>query len=314
MSSALALASVTAVLRNLLIDLSGNTHRSEFCIDKLYSPDSVSGRLGLVEFRAFEMPPHARMSIVQMLLLRALIARFWQEPYRRKPVRWGTELHDRFLLPHYVWQDLQDVICDLQGFGYPLKPEWFAPFLEFRFPHIGEITQQDINLELRTAIEPWHVLGEEVTAQGTSRFVDSAVERLQVKISGMTEDRHVLHCNGRRVPLRPTGRKGEFVAGVRFKAWQPPSGLHPTIGVHTPLVFDIFDTWNRRAIGGCTYYSGHPGGRHNETFPVNANEAESRRIARFRDIGHTPGAYEPVEEETTHDYPYTLDLRRTSTC
>jgi uncharacterized protein (DUF2126 family) len=305
---------VDRLLRNLLIDVSGNTHRSEFCIDKLYSPDSVSGRLGLVEFRAFEMPPHARMSVVQMLLLRSLIARFWQQPYRRKPVYWGTELHDRFMLPHYVWQDIRDVICDLQACGFPLKLEWFAPFHEFRFPHIGSITKQDIELEIRTAIEPWHVLGEEVTAQGTSRFVDSAVERVQVKVSGATDERHVVVCNGRRVPLRPTGRRGEFVAGVRFKAWQPPSGLHPTIGVHTPLVFDILDTWNRRSIGGCTYYSGHPGGRHYETFPVNANEAESRRIARFRDTGHTPGNFEVPLEESSRDYPCTLDLRKASLC
>ena len=305
---------VDRLLRNLLVDVSGNTHRSEFCIDKLYSPDSVSGRMGLVEFRAFEMPPHVRMSMVQMLLLRALIAKFWKQPYRKKPVYWGTELHDRFMLPHYVWQDIRDVICDLQLSGYPLKLEWFAPFQEFRFPHIGDITHQDIHLEIRTAIEPWHVLGEEVTAQGTSRYVDSAVERLQVKVSGATDERHVVVCNGRRVPLRPTGRRGEFVGAVRFKAWQPPSGLHPMMGVHTPLVFDILDTWNQRSIGGCTYYSGHPGGRHEETFPVNANEAESRRIARFKDIGHTAGIFEAPAEESSRDYPYTLDLRKSSSC
>jgi uncharacterized protein (DUF2126 family)/transglutaminase-like putative cysteine protease len=305
---------VDRLLRNLLIDVSGNTHRSEFCIDKLYSPESVSGRLGLVEFRAFEMPPHALMSMVQMLLLRSLIARFWHQPYQKKPVHWGTELHDRFMLPHYVWQDIRDVICDLQQAGFPFKLEWLAPFQEFRFPHIGSITKDDMELEIRTAIEPWHVLGEEVTAQGTSRFVDSAVERLQVRINGATDERHIVVCNGRRVPMRPTGRRGEFVAGVRFKAWQPPSGLHPTIAVHTPLVFHILDTWNQRSIGGCTYYSGHPGGRHYETFPVNANEAESRRIARFRDIGHTPDDFEVPMEETSREYPYTLDLRKSSSC
>jgi len=305
---------VDRLLRNLLVDLSGNTHRAEFCIDKLYSPDSASGRLGLVEFRAFEMPPHMRMSVVQMLLLRSLIARFWRQPYRKKPVHWGTELHDRFMLPHYVWQDIRDVICDLQSAGFLLQLDWFAPFQEFRFPHIGRITQQDIELELRTAVEPWHVLGEEVSAQGTSRYVDSSVERVQVRVEGATDGRHVVTCNGRRVPLRPTGRRGEFVAGVRFKAWQPPSGLHPTIGVHTPLVFDILDTWNGRSIGGCTYYSGHPGGRHEESFPVNANEAESRRIARFRDIGHTTGRFEAPAEETSRDYPCTLDLRKAAPC
>jgi uncharacterized protein (DUF2126 family)/transglutaminase-like putative cysteine protease len=305
---------VDRLLRNLLIDVSGNTHRSEFCIDKLYSPESTSGRLGLVEFRAFEMPPHARMSIVQMLLLRSLVARFWNNPYRKNPVRWGTELHDRFLLPYYVWQDMQDVICDLQDAGYALKLEWFSPFHEFRFPHIGEVTYDDIQLQLSTAVEPWHVLGEEVTAQGTSRFVDSAVERIQVRVNGMTGGRHIVACNGRRVPLRPTGRRGEYIAGVRFKAWQPPSGLHPTIAVHTPLVFDIVDSWNGRSIGGCTYYSGHPGGRHYETFPVNANEAESRRIARFKDIGHTPGPIDIPAEEKSLEYPFTLDLRKAPTC
>ena len=305
---------VDRLLRNLLVDVSGNTHRSEFCIDKLYSPDSVSGRLGLVEFRAFEMPPHVRMSMAQLLLLRSLIAKFWKSPYRKKPIYWGTELHDRFMLPHYVWQDMRDVICDLQSAGYPLKLQWFAPFKEFRFPHIGDITHQDIHLEIRTAIEPWHVLGEEVTAQGTSRFVDSAVERLQVKMNGATDERHVVVCNGRRVPMRPTGRRSEFVGAVRFKAWQPPSGLHPMMGVHTPLIFDILDTWNQRSIGGCTYYSGHPGGRHEDKFPVNANEAESRRIARFKDIGHTPGIFEAPVEEPSRDYPYTLDLRKSSTC
>jgi uncharacterized protein (DUF2126 family)/transglutaminase-like putative cysteine protease len=300
---------VDRLMRNLLIDVTGNTHRAEFCIDKLYSPDSASGRLGLVEFRAFEMPPHARMSLVQMLLLRSLIAWFWDQPYRRAPVRWGTELHDRFMLPHFVQRDCEDVVTDLQQAGFPLQKDWLAPFLEFRFPHCGRVVRRDIELELRTGIEPWHVLGEEVTSQGTARFVDSSVERLQVRVNGMTDGRHVVGCNGRQVPLRPTGRRGEFVAGVRYKAWQPPSGLHPTIAAHAPLVFDIIDTWNQRSIGGCTYHVVHPGGRHFETFPINANEAESRRIARFRDHGHTPGVLNVTYEPVSPDHPYTLDLR-----
>ena len=306
---------VDRLLRNLLVDSTGNTHRTEFCIDKLYSPDSASGRLGLVEFRAFEMPPHPRMSLVQMLLLRSLIARFWDQPYDRNPVRWGTELHDRFLLPHFAWQDFQDVICDQQRAGYPLQAEWYAPFFEFRFPHIGSIHSDDgIGVELRTAIEPWHVLGEEVTSQGTARFVDSAVERVQVKVSGMTGERHLVTCNGRRLPLRNTGRRGEFVAGVRFKAWQPPSGLHPTIPTQTPLVFDLVDTWNRHSIAGCTYHVEHPGGRNPATFPVNANEAEARRIARFFSHGHTPGPMEPPAEQPSTDFPYPLDLRYRPRC
>jgi len=306
---------VDRVLRNLLADVTGNTHRTEFCIDKLYSPDTASGRQGLVEFRAFEMPPHARMSLAQMLLLRSLVARFWKEPYTRQPVRWGTELHDRFLLPHFVRQDFDDVICDLGRAGYPFDAAWFDPFFEFRFPHYGDlVTENGITVELRAAIEPWNVLAEEVTAQGTARFVDSSVERMQVLANGMVGDRHILACNGRRVPLRPTGKKGEYVAGIRFKAWQPPSGLHPTIPSHNPLVLEIIDTWNRHSMGGCTYHVAHPGGRNYETFPVNAYEAESRRIARFRHMGHTPGTIDPPPEEPAGDHPYTLDLRYRTGC
>jgi uncharacterized protein (DUF2126 family) len=327
---------VDRLLRNLLVDITGNTHRSEFCIDKLYSPNSATGRLGIVEFRAFEMPPHAQMSLVQMLLLRSLIARFWKQPYQHKLVRWGTALHDKYMLPHYVWADIKDVVCDMQRAGYPFQLEWLAPFLEFRFPHCGRVHIQDIKLELQIAIEPWHVLGEEVTNLGTARFVDSSVERLQIKVTGFTDSRYVVTCNGRRVPLHNTGTHGEYVAGVRYRAWQPPSALHPTIGVHSPLVVDIIDTWNGRSIGGCTYYVVHPGGRSYDVFPINAYAAETRRISRFWEFGHTPGVLvlppevttsgqfypeghppgpmSPPMEERNPEYPYTLDLRLQSKC
>jgi uncharacterized protein (DUF2126 family)/transglutaminase-like putative cysteine protease len=301
---------VDRLFRNLLTDATGNTHRAEICIDKLYSPDGPTGRLGLVEFRSFEMPPHARMSLAQQLLLRALIAMFWERPYRRKFVRWGTALHDRFMLPHYLWADLETIVADLKAADLPIELEWFRPHFEFRFPLFGTITAENLTLELRQALEPWHVLGEESTAGGTARYVDSSVERVEVKIKGQTGDRYIVTCNGRPLPLASTGNWGEAVAGVRYRAWWPPTALHPTIPPHVPLTFDIVDSWTGRSIAGCRYHVSHPGGRHFDTFPINAYEAEGRRLARFDAEGHTAGGMRVRPESVNPDYPSTLDLRR----
>jgi uncharacterized protein (DUF2126 family) len=308
-----ALFELEIAFREVTRKTAGQPETPPWLVDRVFRDVLIaSGRLGLLELRALEMPPHARMSLAQQLLLRALTARFWKTPYApERLARWDTELHDRFMLPFFVWQDFEDVLTELCESGYGFDAAWFHPHFEFRFPKYGDFAARGIEIDLRAALEPWNVLGEDASAGGTARYVDSSLERLQVHASGMAPDRYALTCNGVTVPLQPTGTEGELVAGVRYRAWCPPRCLHPNIGVHAPLTFDLVDLWMERSLGGCQYHVAHPGGRSHDTRPVNALEAEGRRRARFFRMGHTPGKLSPAPAPANPDFPFTLDLRRT---
>lgn len=301
---------IDALLRNLLVDITGNTHRTEISIDKLFDAKTPQGQQGLIEFRSFEMQPHPHMCLLQMLLVRSLIAHFWKKPYSHPLIRFGTALHDRMLLPYFLWKDLADILSKLNADGFSFKLEWFKPFFELRFPHYGSVQIDDLQLELRMALEPWNVLGEECSTTGTSRTVDSSTERLQVKISGLTGNRYIITCNNRRLPLHATTTKGEYISGVRFKAWNPKTTLHPHLAPQAPLVFNVYDTWQHCCIGGCTYHANHPGGVNYLKPPTHFRDAEARCTSRFETFGHTPlTEIQPIESHCD-EYPYTLDLRR----
>jgi uncharacterized protein (DUF2126 family)/transglutaminase-like putative cysteine protease len=298
------------LFRHLLVDLTGNTHRAEVSIDKLFDPATSHGRQGLIELRAFEMPPHPRMAAAQMLLMRSLIASFVSQSYRGPLVRWGTELHDRFLLPHWLWQDFESVLDHLKASGLPLEPAGFRPFLELRCPLAGTLRCGEVAIEVRNALEPWHVLGEELTAFGTSRYVDSSLERIEIKATGMVPERHAVLVNGHALPLRSTGDAGEAVGGVRFRAWAPPHSLQPHIGIHHPLRIDLLDTWARRSLGACSYHVWHPKGRDFTAPPITRFEAAARRSQRFTVDGPATYPVESIPLGAQPEAPYTTDLRR----
>jgi len=243
------------VLRHLLTDLAGNEKRAELRVDELYSPARERGRLGRISVGSFETPAHSHIASLETLLMLGLLGHAARiadhDPGSLQ--RWGTALHDRFMLPDVLWDDLRSVLSDLNDSGYPFQLAWFENLRNQRFPLIGSVPIGTITLELRSALEPWPLLAEEMTLDGMTRFIDSANDRVQTKLTGLTPGRYVLACNGHHVPLQPTATRGEFVAGVRFKTSNPPATLHPTLLPAGPLVFDLIDLWSGRTLGGATH-------------------------------------------------------------
>jgi uncharacterized protein (DUF2126 family) len=297
------------LFRHLLVDVSGNTHRAEICIDKLFAPEGPSGRQGLVELRAFEMPPHVRMAAAQMILLRNLIAAFAAEPYDHPLARHGQTLHDRFLLPYWMWRDFEDILAFLESSGLPLPADAYRPFVDLRCPLVGNLDAGDVRLEVRNAIEPWHVLGEELGTSGTSRYVDSSMERIEIIADGLLPERHRVLVNGRALPLVATGKAGQYVGGVRFRAWAPPHSMHAHLGIHHPLRVDVLDLWGKRSLGACGYHVWHPEGRGYDAPPLTRFEAVARRAQRFTVEPPLPWPIAPLPAMAHRDQPYTLDLR-----
>jgi uncharacterized protein (DUF2126 family) len=250
------------------------------------------------------------MSAAQMILIRTLLAAFAREPYDHPLARYGQMLHDRFLLPHWMWRDFEEVLAFAGASGLPLPEDAYRPFVDLRCPLVGSVLAGDVRLEVRNAIEPWNVLGEEQGASGTSRYVDASVERVEVLVDGLIEGRHQVLVNGQILPLVPTGKAAQYVGGVRFRAWAPPHSLHPHLGIHHPLHFDVTDTWAKRSLGACAYHVWHPEGRGYELPPLTRFEASARRAQRFTVEPAMPWPIHPVPSTAHPDTPYTLDLRR----
>ena len=312
---------VDRALRHLLTDLTGNTHRAEFCIDKLYSPDSSRGRLGLLELRGFEMPPHPQMALVQALLVRASSRCSGTQPFAAPLVRWGTELHEDFLLP--AGRD-SDIAAGGRRPARPrhrlrggvARPVHGVPLPAHR--HARRIGRGH-ELELRQAIEPWHVLGEEATAGGTARYVDSSVERVQVPVAGLDPHRHLVTCNGVPVPLTPTGAAGRALRRRALPRLAAAVGAAPHHRGARPAALR-----RRRPRRGARWAvrpttSSTPAAGPTTHPPVNAAEAEARRASRFEARGHTAGRARrrrPARGRgrrrrlTRRATPHTLDLRR----
>ncbi|MDX2088117.1 MAG: transglutaminase family protein [Kofleriaceae bacterium] len=301
---------VDGLLRHLLVDVAGSTHRAEISIDKLVDPQTPFGRQGLVELRAFEMPPHPRMLAAQAILVRSLLAAFAVAPYQHALVRWGGELHDRFLLPYWLWRDLEDVLAHLAGHGVNLPADAFRPFVDLRCPLVGTLDVGGGVVEIRNAIEPWHVLGEEVTQTGTSRYVDSSMERLELRTLGLDPERYVVAVNGVVAPLRTAAGRDVRVGGVRFRAWCPPHALQPHLGIHHPVRIDVVDTWAKRGVVRGAYHVWHPEGRAFDAAPLTRVEAAARRAQRFVVEGAAPWPLHARTIAPHPDQPYTLDLRR----
>jgi uncharacterized protein (DUF2126 family) len=314
------LALFDLLFRDLLMDRSGNTHRAEISVDKLWNPFAPNGRLGLVEFRAFETHPAPAVQSVTALFVRAILARLAADPFNAPFVRWAGELHDRFFLPAFVWEDLAIICADLRNHGIAFDAEWLRAPWEFRFPKLGEFALPVSNLKseisnptlvFRQALEAWPLLGESPNAGTVARTVDSSLDRIEARISeAKFLEGGLLLANGLPCAFRATAG-GAAACGIRYRAFYLSPSLQPHVPVHAPLLLEWVDRTTLTVVAAARWHVWNPANSAYAAAPADVTLAAARRAERWEYWPHTIGQPRFVPKI---DFPpegrHTLDLRR----